>query len=147
MAQPDNTEKFLAQVPLFKGLRERHLKQLSHRFVTRKYQPNDYIVSQGKGGAGMFIVVSGHAEALLESSDGDKTVVNTFGPSDFFGEIALLDDGPRTASVIATEETECLVLSRPDFIAVMHNDAEMGVVIAQELASRIRKLIHSMGSR
>lgn len=95
----------------------------------------------------MFVIVSGHAEAVLESRDGDKTVVNTFGPSDFFGEIALLDDGPRTASVVATEETECLILSRPDFIAVMQNDAEMGVIIAQELANRIRKLINSFGSK
>ncbi|MCB9134053.1 MAG: cyclic nucleotide-binding domain-containing protein [Anaerolineales bacterium] len=147
MSQPDQKEKFLAQVPLFKGLRDRQIKQLASRFVTRAYHPHEYIVSQGKGGAGMFVVVSGHAEAILESMDGDKTVVNTFGPSDFFGEIALLDDGPRTASVVATEETECLILSRPDFIAVMQADAEMGVVIAQELANRIRKLINSLGSR
>ena len=147
MAKPDDTVKFLADVPLFKGLNNRQLKQLANRFVPRTYKANQYIVSQGKGGAGMFTVVSGHAEAVLESLDGDKTVVNTFGPSDFFGEIALLDDGPRTASVIATEETACLILSRPDFIAVMQNDADMGVIVAQELANRIRKLINSIGSR
>lgn len=147
MAQSDQKEKFLAQVPLFKGLRERQIKQLANRFVPRTYRPHEHIVSQGKGGAGMFVIASGHAEAVLESTDGDKTVVNSFGPSDFFGEIALLDDGPRTASVIATEETECLILSRPDFIAIMQTDAEMGVVIAQELANRIRKLINSIGSR
>ncbi|NUM46143.1 MAG: cyclic nucleotide-binding domain-containing protein [Anaerolineales bacterium] len=147
MAHSEPVEKFLSHVPLFSGLHDRQLKQLSRRFVTRSYQPNEYVVSQGKGGAGMFVIVSGHAEAVLESRDGDKTVVNTFGPSDFFGEIALLDDGPRTASVVATEETECLILSRPDFIAVMQNDAEMGVIIAQELANRIRKLINSFGSK
>lgn len=147
MAQTDSTEKFLADIPLFQGLRDRQIRQLATRFVSRRYQPNDYIVSQGKGGAGMFIVVSGHTEAVLESQDGNKTVVNTFGPGEFFGEIALLDDGPRTASVIATEETECLILGRPDFISVMQNDAEMGVIIAQELANRIRKLINSFGSR
>jgi CRP-like cAMP-binding protein len=147
MAHVETTEKFLTDVPLFQGLRDRQLKQLATRFVMRKYQPNDYIVSQGKGGAGMFIIVSGHAEAVLESRDGNKTVVNSFGPSDFFGEIALLDDGPRTASVIAAEDTDCLILSRPDFIAVMQNDAEMGIIIAQELANRIRKLINSFGSR
>ena len=147
MAKPEDTVKFLAHVPLFKGLNNRQMKQLANRFVPRTYNANQYIVSQGKGGAGMFTIVSGHAEAILESLDGDKTVVNTFGPSDFFGEIALLDDGPRTASVIATEETACLILSRPDFISVMQNDAEMGVIVAQELANRIRKLINSLGSR
>ncbi|GAB4580323.1 MAG: hypothetical protein Fur0022_30630 [Anaerolineales bacterium] len=147
MSQTENREKFLANVPLFSGLHARQLRQLAQRFVSRKYQPNEYIVSQGKGGAGMFTIVSGRAEAVLETPDGDKIVVNTFGPNDFFGEIALLDDGPRTASVIATEETECLILSRPDFIAIMQNDAEMGVVIATELANRIRKLINSFGTR
>jgi CRP-like cAMP-binding protein len=70
--------------------------------------------------------------------------VESFGPNDFFGEIALLDDGPRTASVIATEATECLVLSRPEFIAVLKNDADMGAVISQELAKRLRKLINTL---
>ena len=137
--------QFLTRVPLFNGFSERHKKQLAKRFITRTYQPNEAIVTQGKGGAGMFTIVSGRAEAVVEAVDGTKTVVNTFNPTDFFGEITLLDDGPRTASVIATEETECLVLNRSEFIAVMKNDADMGVVIAQELAKRLRRTIDAMG--
>ncbi len=143
MAKSD-IEKFLGHVPLFQGLNDRQLKQLAKRFITRTYQPNDVIVSQGKGGAGMFTIISGHAQAVIDSGDGEKTVVNTFGPNDFFGEIALLDDGPRTASVVATQVTECLILSRPDFIAVLKNDADMGAVISQELAKRLRKLINTL---
>ena len=132
---------FLAKVPLFSGLTERQLKQLAKRFVTREYKAGDTIVTQGKGGAGMFTITAGKAEALVEAPDGTKTVVNTFGPTDFFGEIALLDDGPRTASVVAVKDTDCLILSREDFIAVLKNDADMGVVIAQELARRFRRFI------
>jgi len=101
-------------------------------------------VTQGKGGEGMFTIVSGHAEAVLETEDGEKIVVETFKANDFFGEITLLDDGPRTASVVATEETECLVLSRWEFLALLKNDAEMGAVIAQVLAKRLRKLINTL---
>jgi len=137
--------QFLARVPLFQGLNERSRKQLARRFITRTYQPNEVIVTQGKGGFGLFTIVSGHAEAVVETADGTSTVVNSFNPMDFFGEITLLDDGLRTASVIATEETECLVLPRSEFIAVMKNDAEMGVVIAQELAKRLRRTISAMG--
>jgi CRP/FNR family cyclic AMP-dependent transcriptional regulator len=136
--------KFLLKVPLFAGLTDRQKKQLSRRFITRKYDDGQAIVTQGKGGAGMFIIVSGKAEAVVESADGEKNVVNTFGPTDFFGEIALLDDGPRTASVIATKDTECLILSREDFVSVMKNDAEMGVVISEELAKRLRRVIGTM---
>lgn len=140
---PDKMD-FLAKVPLFAGLSGRQMTRLSRRFVNRSYKAGDAVVTQGKGGAGMFTIVSGKAEAVIESLDGGKTVVNTFGPTDFFGEIALLDDGPRTASVIATEETECMILSREDFISIMKNDADMGVVIAEELARRLRRVIGTM---
>ncbi len=132
---------FLVKVPLFSGLTERQIKKLAKRFISRDYKAGDAIVTQGKGGAGMFTITSGKAEAVVESTDGDKTVVNTFGPMDFFGEIALLDDGPRTASVVAVKDTECLILSREDFIATLKNDADMGVVIAQELARRFRRFL------
>ena len=70
------------------------------------------IVTQGLGGEGFFVVVSGRAEAIRQRADGAKLVVNTFGPTDFFGELALLDDGLRTATVVTTEPTKCLVLTR-----------------------------------
>jgi CRP-like cAMP-binding protein len=132
---------FLTKVPLFSGLTDKQKKQLAKRFVSRQYKAGDVIVTQGKGGAGMFTITDGKAEAVIEATDGTKTVVNTFGPTDFFGEIALLDDGPRTASVVAVKDTDCLILSREDFIAVLKNDADMGVVIAQELARRFRRFL------
>jgi CRP-like cAMP-binding protein len=70
--------------------------------------------------------------------------VNNFGPTDFFGELALLYEGTRTASVITTAETDCLVLARWDFISNMREDAEMGVVISQELAKRFRRALDAL---
>ncbi len=136
---------FLVKIPLFHGLSDRQQKQLENRFITRQYKSGETIVVQGKGGAGLFVIVSGCADAVLESMDGDKTVVNTFEATDFFGEIALLDDGPRTASVIAKEDTVCNVLSREDFIASMKEDADLGVVISTELAKRLRRTVSVMG--
>ena len=144
MAKPNDRTAILAGVPLFHGLNKRHLNQLAKRFIPRNYKTGDAIVTQGKGGEGMFVIVSGGAEAVLETSDGTKTVVNTFGAANFFGEVAMLDDGPRTASVIATEDTDCLVLTRSDFIAVMQNDAEMATEIAMALARRLRKAVGTM---
>ena len=71
--------------------------------------------------------------------------VNTFGPTDFFGELALLDDGLRTASVKAVESTRCLVLTRWDFLAALREaDVEMSIVILQELAKRFRRALDSL---
>ncbi len=139
MAKPDDMVNFLVTIPLFHGLNNKQLKLLANRFVPRSYEAGKNIVTQGKGGEGMFVMISGRAEAVVESSDGTKNTVNEFVSRDFFGEVAMLDDGPRTASVIATEETECLVLTRSDFIALMKNDAEMAIEITVALAKRLRR--------
>ena len=138
MNSPEKISDFLAKVPLFRGLKKRQLESLAKRFVKRDYSAGQTIVTQGKGGEGIFIIISGNAEATREQTDGTKVVVNTFGPTDFFGELSLLDDGLRTASVIATEEMQCLVLTRWDFLAALKQDVDMAIVILEELAKRFR---------
>jgi CRP-like cAMP-binding protein len=140
---PDGKEivAFLARVPMFHGLKERQLKRLAGRLVRREYAAGSDIVTQGKGGAGLFILVSGRADAVRVRTDGSKATVNTFGPTDFFGELALLDDEPRTASVVAMERVECLVLSQWEFFSALREDADMGIVILQELARRFRRAL------
>ena len=144
MSNSEQTIEFLTRVPLFDGLKKRQLGKLANRFVSRRYEAGEAIVTQGRGGEGMFILVSGSAEAIRERSDGTKAVVNTFGATDFFGELALLDDGMRTATIMTTDATDCLVLARWDFLAVMKGDAEMGVVISQELAKRFRRALDTL---
>jgi len=138
MADVKQTVGFLTRVPLFQGLKKRQIENLARRFVPREYDADQAIVTQDKGGEGFFIIISGGAEAIRERADGTKAVVNTFGPTDFFGELALLDDGLRTASVVTTEATQCLVLTRWDFLAALQQDVDMAIVILQELAKRFR---------
>jgi CRP-like cAMP-binding protein len=142
MPDQEDRVRFLANVPLFRGLRERQLQTLNRRFVSRGYKVGDEIVTQGKGGAGLFILLSGAAEAVRVRRDGSKAVVNTFGPTDFFGELALLDDEPRTASVIAREDTECLVLSQWEFFGALREDPDMAIEVLQELARRFRRALN-----
>jgi CRP/FNR family cyclic AMP-dependent transcriptional regulator len=144
MAKPEDMVNLLTTIPLFHGLNNKQLRQLGNRFVARSYEAGKNIVTQGRGGEGMFVIISGRAEAVVESTDGTKTTVNEFGPRDFFGEVAMLDDGPRTASVMATQDTECLALTRSDFIALMKNDAEMATEIAVALAKRLRRVVAMM---
>ena len=141
MPSDKDTVSFLARVPMFHGLSTAQLQRLDRRFVQRTYDAGVDVVTQGKGGAGLFVVVSGGAEAVRVRMDGTKVVLNTFGPTDFFGELALLDDEPRTASVVCTEKTECLVLSQWEFLGALREDAEMGIVILQELVKRFRRAL------
>lgn len=135
---------FLMRVPLFQGLEKRQLKQLATRFVNRSYTEGQPIVVQAHGGEGLFTVISGRAEARRQLPNGNTVVVSEFGPTEFFGEIALLHSGPRTASVVATEDTDCLVLTRSDFLAAMKADSDMGITISQELAKRMRQTMEAL---
>ncbi len=142
MSEIKQTIAFLQKVPLFQGLNSHHLETLAKRMVERVYAAGQPIVTQGQGGEGFFVIFSGSAIAERERGDGTKAEVNRFGPTDYFGELALLDDGLRTASVIAVEPTRCMVLTRWDFLtALREGDAEMAITIMQELARRFRRAL------
>ncbi len=139
-----DTVSFLNKVPLFQSLNKKQTEQLASWLVKREFAAGQTIVEQGKGGEGFFIIVSGKAEATRTKSDGSKIIVNEFGPTDYFGELALLDDGIRTATVVAKEKVDCLVLVRWDFLAKLETNAEMAVKILQELARRFRQTLDAM---
>jgi CRP-like cAMP-binding protein len=141
MMDREDVVGFLAKVPMFRGLRKRQLERLAGRVVHREYEAGSGIVSQGQSGAGLYVLVTGMAEVILARQDGARVTVNTLGPTDFFGELALLDDEPRTASVVAVEETQCLVLSQWEFLAALREDADMGITVLRELARRFRRTL------
>ncbi len=141
MTDPERTAEMLGRVPLFRNLKKRQLQNLARIFINRECAAGEVIVPQGRDGYGFFIIASGGAEAIREKADGTTARLNTFGPGDFFGELALLDNGPRTASVVATEKTECLILPRENFLGVLRRDGEMAVDIMVELAKRFRTIL------
>ena len=144
MAEVEKAVNVLAKVPLFKGLGKRQLEKLARIMVDRTCDEGEVIVPQGQTGYGFFVIASGAAKAVRERSDGSEVVVNTFGPGDFFGELSMLDDGPRTATVLATEPTRCLVLPRWNFLGVLRQDGEMTVSIMVELAKRFRSALDTV---
>jgi CRP-like cAMP-binding protein len=145
MVNLKETVGFLQRVPLFQSLKPHQKELLAKRFVERDFKKDDKIVTQGKGGEGFFIIVEGHADAFRARSEGTEVQVNSFGATDYFGELALLDeDGLRTASVVATEPTKCVVLTRWDFLGLLKEDNDMAVSILVEMARRFRLLLDTM---
>ncbi|NDU78321.1 cyclic nucleotide-binding domain-containing protein, partial [Actinomadura sp. DSM 109109] len=94
MARPSN--EMLSQVPLFAGLEPRDLDRIADSFKQRNYSAGDTIASEGSGGAGFFVIGEGTAKVTVHGEDRA-----TLGPGQYFGEIALLDEGARTATVTA----------------------------------------------
>jgi CRP/FNR family cyclic AMP-dependent transcriptional regulator len=135
------TVSFLAQVPLFRNLDKRQLHSLAQSMTPRRYAAGETVLRQGKGGIGLYVVLSGRTEAVHTRADGTRVVVNAFGPADYFGELAMLNDEPRTASVVAVEDTECLVLVRWDFLGKLRRNRGMATVILQEQSRRFQRAL------
>ena len=143
MADEAKIVEIIKEVPLFQNLKRRQLNSLARIFIDRQCAEDEVIVPQGRDGYGFFVLASGAAKAVRDHGDGTESVVNSFGPGDFFGELALLDNGPRTASVIATEPTTCLILPRENFLGVLRRDGDMAVAIMVELAKRFRTALNA----
>ena len=133
------TVTFLGQVPLFRNLSKGQLQSLARSMARRRFAAGEEMVRQGKGGVALFVVVSGKAEAVHTRVDGTQVVVNTFGPTDFFGELAMLHNQPRTASVVALEDTECLVLVQWEFMGKLRQYKGMATAILQEQSRRFQR--------
>ncbi len=144
MAEIESIVKVLERTQLFRGLRRRQLEGIAGRFVEREYAGGDTVVTQGQGGEGFFIIVTGTAEAIYKRADGSDVTLNDFGPGDFFGELAVLTDALRTASVVATSALHCIVLTRWDLMGLLRSDPDMAIAVLQQLASRFSQTLSRM---
>ena len=135
MAAP-NTE-FLKRVAWFEDLDQRSLDAIANAAVEQTYQPGEYIMRQGDTGVGAFIVRSGKVEVLQER-DGKEVMLATLGPGDVVGEMALLDEFPRSASVRAKEPTTALGIQRWHFRGILQSHPQLAVALLPILSRRIR---------
>jgi CRP-like cAMP-binding protein len=132
-------EDLLAKVPIFSGLDQRHLKQLSKLMVPRSFKTGDVIIKENDQAAGFFIITSGKVEVVRGADGGSPHVLNTLGESDFFGEMALFEGFPRSATVRCLEDTECLAMTRWDFRAELAGHAEVAVAVLETVVRRLRE--------
>jgi CRP/FNR family cyclic AMP-dependent transcriptional regulator len=132
-------EDALRNVPLFAGLEAADLQRLARILVPRQYEAGDVIIREGDEAVGFFVVSSGKVRVVKDLGRDKEQVLATLTPGEFFGETALLDGYPRTASVQAVEKTECLALTRWDFMSELKGSPTMAVEIVRALARRLRQ--------
>jgi len=132
-------EEMLAKVPLFAELGSADLRRLTKVLVPRDYQAGEVILKEGDDAVGFFVVSSGRVQAVKGLGGPNETVLATLGPGEFFGETALLDGYPRTASVRALEDARCLAMTRWDFIADLKGSPDVAVQVLRTLARRLRQ--------
>ncbi len=131
-----NTE-FLKKVSWFEDLDQKSLDAIANSAVEQSYQPGQEIVRQGDVGVGAFIIRSGAVE-IIQDKDGHETRLATLGAGEVFGEMALLDEFPRSATVRAIEPTTVLGLQRWHFKGILESHPQLALALLPILTRRIR---------
>src|SRR5688572_32495367 len=105
----------------------------------RSYPKGSVILFEDDPGDALYVVASGQVKVVLIGEDGREVILSVLGAGSFFGEMALLDDEPRSAHVFAMEESVLLSLRREDFRAQLARSPELGIALLRELSRRLRR--------
>src|SRR5579884_344606 len=140
LAQPRETEgratdwtDVLAEVPLFRDLSRRHLKHVASVARMRRYGPGTSIVRAGDPGSGFYVLIDGAVRVVPPSGRPRR-----LGAGEFFGEMALLDESPRSASVVADGEVLTMTISRSAFSKLLKHEPSLAHELLRTLAARLR---------
>ena len=133
-----STADELRQVWLFEGLTEDQLNSLSPFTYRKKFGPGELIVEEGHTGNGLYLIVSGNVEAVKGLGTEQQHIVNKLGAGEVFGEMALLGEWPRTATVRAVDNVECLGIDRWVFLAQVERQPQVGIRMLHILAQKLR---------
>jgi CRP-like cAMP-binding protein len=120
-------------VPLFVGLEPRELERLSSSFKERTFEGGNTVATEGEGGAGFFVIEDGEAVVTVHGEERGR-----LGPGDYFGDIALIDQGARSATIVAESNLRCYGLTFWDFRPLVESDARIAWPLLQAMAKRLR---------
>jgi CRP/FNR family cyclic AMP-dependent transcriptional regulator len=131
-------EERLAQVPLLAGLDETARTALAEQLESVSFPAGTTVCRQGEVGDALYLIQEGTVEVVVQDSLGDQSVLEQMGPGQHFGEMALLDEGPRSATVSTVSDVELLRLSRDDFQQLVLQHPSVALLLLRELSRRLR---------
>ena len=124
--------EMLKKVPLFQGLDKRELDEIASSMRERRYTTGDTITKEGSGGAGFFVIEEGEAEVSVAGE-----VRGAIGPGEYFGEIALLNDSPRTATLTARTDMVCYGMTPWDFRPLVESNSTIAWKLLSAMAEKL----------
>ena len=141
-----STADFLATVPLFKSLAPAEVAAFSQIVREKSYPKGSVILFEDDPGDALFVVRSGRVKVVLVAEDGREVILGILGVGEHFGELSLIDDQPRSAHVVAMEESGLIVLRRDDFRRRVEENPAVAWALLLELSRRLRRADEKIGS-
>jgi CRP/FNR family cyclic AMP-dependent transcriptional regulator len=136
----------LRNVPLFAVLPENQLSLLTSAVSRKSFPRGTTIIAAGDVTESLYVIISGRLKVMISDDEGREVILAILGPNEFFGEMGLIDDHPRSASVVALEACELLSLSKRDFKRCLSDNFEMAMTVMRGLVKRLREADAKIGS-
>ena len=131
---------FFRKFDLFNELDDRELASIAAVAKTRRYAKDDVVFHESESGDVFFLIREGKVKVTMISPEGKEIILSMLGPGDFFGEMALLDDEPRSATVVAMEPLEAVTIWRSDFLSILQENFSITRKVLAEISRRLRKM-------
>ncbi len=136
----------LKAVPLFSSFPEDQLRMLAAVVTRRTATRSTTVMAGGDATDSLYIVLSGRLKVMMSDAEGKEVILSILGPGEFFGEMGLIDDSPRSASVVAIESCELLSIAKRDFKKCLAENFEMAMAVMRGLVRRLREADRKIGS-
>jgi CRP/FNR family cyclic AMP-dependent transcriptional regulator len=134
------TVQLVASIPLVAGLEPEERELVLRLIRVRTFKARQVVVWEGEAGTSLFVVLSGYLKAVTAGSEGKEVLLSVMGPGEVFGELSVLDGEPRSATVVALEETELALIERDPLLSLIQSSPTLAVRLLVVLTQRLRNL-------
>jgi CRP/FNR family cyclic AMP-dependent transcriptional regulator len=136
----------LENVPLFSGLSSAALAEIEQHGAVKSFKKNAIVINQDDETYSLYVILSGSVKVYISGEDGREAVLNHQSAGDYFGDLALIDKQPRVASVMTTEASRFMIISREDFLLCLSKNPEIAINLIKPMTSRMRMLAKNVSS-
>ena len=136
----------LENVPLFSGLPKEALAEIEQHGSVKSYKKHVIVINQDDETYSLYVILKGSVKVFVSGEDGREAVLNHQQAGDYFGDLALIDKQPRVASVMTTEPSKFMIISREDFLTCLSENPEIAINLIKPMTSRIRMLAKNVSS-
>ena len=130
----------IENISIFAGLTPADLELIEQRMVKRSYPKNTVILSEGDNSDSLYLILSGKVKVFLNDESGKEAIINYQEAGEYFGELSLIDDCQRSASIMTTEKTQLAVITKQAFHQIMQSNPDIAIHLLKDMVQRIRTL-------